>query len=129
MRDTVDNSSAFESLLSVGLVRYFNAPNFEKVGSILVSAFVCVCVGGGGALRFRLETLCMDSSWKNSRHVFFPNYLTMSNYGPSKKTRDLFFKCSISKSIKARNLKLVSADIYGDDNRIYIWLHYFPSLR
>ena len=26
----------------------FYAPNFEKVGDILVSACPCVCVGGGG---------------------------------------------------------------------------------
>ena len=50
---------------------FFYAPSFEKVGDILVSA--CPCVGGGGgggASRYRLETSCLDSSWKNSRHVF-----------------------------------------------------------
>ena len=31
-------------------------PNFEKVGDILVSACLCVCVCGGS--RFRLETSC-----------------------------------------------------------------------
>ena len=50
------------------------APNFEKVGDILVSACPCVCVGGGGGggtSRYRLETSCMDSSWKNSQRIFF----------------------------------------------------------
>ena len=49
-----------------------HAPDFEKVGDILVSAcsYVCVCGGGGGASRYRLETSCMDSSWKNSRRIF-----------------------------------------------------------
>ena len=31
-------------------------------------------------MRYRLETSCMDSSWKNSRHVFFwggGNYLPL----------------------------------------------------
>ena len=52
----------------------FYAPNFEKVGDILVSACPCVCaclcVCVYGASRYRLETSCMDSSWKNSRHIF-----------------------------------------------------------
>ena len=42
----------------------FYAPNFEKVGDILVSACprvcVCVCVCVYGASRYRLETSCMD---------------------------------------------------------------------
>ena len=48
------------------------APNFEKVGDILVSACpyvcvcVCVCVCVYSCSRYRLETSCMDSSWKNS---------------------------------------------------------------
>ena len=44
-------------------VLYFYAPNFEKVGDILVSAcpYVCVCVCVYGASRYRLETSCMDS--------------------------------------------------------------------
>ena len=53
---------------------HFYAPNFEKVGDILISACpcvcMCVCVCVYGAWRYRLETSCMDSSWKNSRHLF-----------------------------------------------------------
>ena len=52
----------------------FYAPNFEKVGDILVSAcpYVCVCVCECmySCSRYRLETSCMDSSWKNSRRIF-----------------------------------------------------------
>ena len=43
--------------------------DFEKVGDILVSAWPCVCVFVCimyGASRYRLETSCIDSSWKNS---------------------------------------------------------------
>ena len=42
--------------------------DFEKVGDILVSACPCVCVFVCmyGASRYRLETSCIDSSWKNS---------------------------------------------------------------
>ena len=91
----------------------YYAPNFEKVGDILVSAcpYVCVCVrgGGGGASRYRLETSCMDSSWKNSRRIFlvFLNYLPLLNYGPLINKGMKFCKCRISKRIIARNLKLV----------------------
>ena len=74
------------------------APNFEKVGDILVSACpcvcmyvsVCVCVGGGGASRYRLETSCMDSSWKNSRRVFlvFPELSPLVKFRPFDKQGD-----------------------------------------
>ena len=45
---------------------------------------VCVCVCVYGASRYRLETSCMDSSWKNSRRVvcFSMNYLPLLNLGP-----------------------------------------------
>ena len=85
-----------------GLVKlyqlYFNclyAPIFEKVGDILVSAcpcgFVCLCVCvGGEASRYRLETLCMDSSWKNSRHIFlvFPELSPLVKLRPFDKQGD-----------------------------------------
>ena len=48
--------------------------NFEKVGDILVSDCVCVCVCMYVCMyscsKYRLETSCMDSSWKNSRCIF-----------------------------------------------------------
>ena len=90
------------------------APNFERVGDILVSACPCVCVGGGGvgAWRYRLETSCMDSSWKNSRRVclVFPELSLLVKLRPFDKQGMKFCKCRISKSILARNLKHVSAD-------------------
>ena len=66
-------------------------PNFEKVGDILVSACPCVCVcGGGGASRYRLETSCMDSSWKNSRCIFlvFPELSPLVKLRPFDKQGD-----------------------------------------
>ena len=72
--------------------------------------YVCMYVCMYGASRYRLETLCMDSSWKNSRHIFFLNYLPLLNSWSFEKQRNEILKCRISKSIKARNLKLVSAD-------------------
>ena len=40
---------------------------------VCVCIYVCMhaCVCMYGASRYRLETSCMDSSWKNSGHVFF----------------------------------------------------------
>ena len=41
---------------------------------------------------------------------FSLNYLPLSNYGPLTNKGMKFCKCHVSKSIIARNLKLVSAD-------------------
>ena len=63
-------------------------------------------------MRYGLETSCMDSSWKNSRHVFF-FFLELSplvKLRPFEKIEMKFCKCHILKSIKDRNLKLVSAE-------------------
>ena len=62
-------------------------------------------------MRYRLETSCMDSSWKNSRHIFFFFELSpLVKLRPFEKIEMKFCKCHISKSIKDRNLKLVSAE-------------------
>ena len=80
-------------------------------------------------MRYRLETSCMDSSWKNSRHVFFFFFFFFWGGGggggggggwgelsplvklrPFEKIEMKFCKCHISKSIKDRNLELVSAE-------------------
>ena len=45
---------------------------------------------------------------------FSLNYLPLLNYGPLTNKGMKFCKCRLSKSIIARNLKLVTADI-GDD--------------
>ena len=76
---------------------------------------VCVCGGGGGASRYRLEISCMDSSIPHGKigdayFWFSLNYLPLLNYGPLTNKGMKFCKCRISKSIIARNLKLVSAD-------------------
>ena len=51
---------------------------------------VCVCGGGGGASRYRLETSCMDSSWKNSQHIFlvFPELSPLVKLRPFDKQGD-----------------------------------------
>ena len=62
-------------------------------------------------MRYRLETSCRDSLWKNSKRVFF--FLELSplvKLRPFENIEMKFCKCHISKSIKDRNLKLVSAE-------------------
>ena len=72
----------------------------------------------------------MDSSWKNSRHVFlvFPELSPLLNYGPLTNKGMKFCKCRISKSIIARNLKLVSADRGFDENLKKIHMTFFELL-
>ena len=71
---------------------YFYAPNFEKVGDILVSAcpYVCMYVRTYSCSRYSLETSCMDSSWKNSRRVFlvFPELSSLVKLRPFDKQGD-----------------------------------------
>ena len=74
------------------------APNFEKVGGggILVSACPYVCmyvrtyVCMYSCLRYRLETSCMDSSWKNRRRIFlvFPELSPLVKLRPFDKQGD-----------------------------------------
>ena len=55
---------------------------------------------------YRLETSCMDFSWKNSRHVFF--FLELSPFvklRPFEKIEMKFCKCHILKSTKDRNFE------------------------
>ena len=65
-------------------------PTLKKVGDILVSACPCVCVCVYSCSRYRLETSCMDSSWKNSRQVFlvFPELSPLVKLRPFDKQGD-----------------------------------------
>ena len=95
----------------------FYAPNFEKVGDILVLACPYVCMYVCTYVRIHVRDIVLKL------HVWIPhgkiadvyfwfslNYLPLSNYGPLTNKGMKFCKCRISKSIIARNLKLVSAD-------------------
>ena len=67
----------------------FYAPNFEKVGTYwfrLVRMYVCMY----SCSRYRLETSCMDSSWKNSRRIFlvFPELSPLVKLRPFDKQGD-----------------------------------------
>ena len=81
-----------ENFVSLGSLATptFYAPNFEKVGNILISAcpYVCLCVYS--CSRYRLETSCIDSSWKISRCIFlvFPELSPLVKLRPFDKQGD-----------------------------------------
>ena len=85
-------SMATVSNLSLWTSVHNYAPNFEKVGDILVSAcpYVCMYVRMYSCSRYRLETSCMDSSWKNSRRIFlvFPELSPLVKLRPFDKQGD-----------------------------------------
>ena len=55
---------------------------------LCLCVYVCVCVYG--ASRYRLETSCMDSSWKNSQRIFlvFPELSPLVKLRPFDKQGD-----------------------------------------
>ena len=94
-------------------IPHFYAPNFEKVGDILVSAcpYVCmyVCIHVRDIV-LKLRVWIPHGKIADAYFWFSLNYLPLLNYGPLTNKGMKFCKCHISKSIIARNLKLVTAD-------------------
>ena len=84
------------------------------MGDILVLACPCVCVcGGGGGHRdivLKLHVWIPHGKIADTYFWFSLNYLPLLNDGPLTNKGMKFCKCRNSKSIIARNLKLVSAD-------------------
>ena len=82
-------------------------------GGILVSAcpYVCmyVCIHVRDIV-LKLHVWIPHGKIADAYFWFSLNYLPLSNYGPLTNKGMKFCKCRISKSIIARNLKLVSAD-------------------
>ena len=86
------------------------------MGDILVSACPCVCVGGGhGDIVLKLHVWIPHEKIAEAYIWFSLNYLPLLNYGPLTNKGMKFCKCRISKSIIARNLKLVM--LIGDDDK------------
>ena len=75
----------------------FMPPTLKKWGHIGFGLSVCMY----GASRFRLETSCMDSSWKKIADILSWNYHPLLNHCLLKEVKIKFCKCHISKSIKA----------------------------
>ena len=65
-------------------------PTLKKWGHIGFGLSVCVCVCVYSCSRYRLETSCMDSSWKNSRRIFlvFPELSPLVKLRPFDKQVD-----------------------------------------
>ena len=81
------------------IFHFYYAPNFEKVGGhigfglsvcMYVCTYVCMYVCMYSCSRYRLETSCMDSSWKNSRRIFlvFPELSPLVKLQPFDKQGD-----------------------------------------
>ena len=88
-------------------------PTLKKWGGILVSACPYVCTYVRIHVRdivLKLHVWIPHGKIANAYFWFSLNYLPLSNYGPLTNKGMKFCKCHISKSIIARNLKLVSAD-------------------
>ena len=91
----------------------FMPPTLKKWGGILVSAcpyvrtYVCIHVRD---IVLKLHVWIPHGKIADAYFWFSLNYLPLSNYGPLTNKGMKFCKCRISKSIIARNLKLVSAD-------------------
>ena len=91
------------------------------MGDILVSAcpYVCVCVCVFVCIHVRdivlkLHVWIPHGKIANAYFWFSLNYLPLLNYGLLTNKGMKFCKCRISKSIIARNLKLVM--LIGDDD-------------
>ena len=89
------------------------APNFEKVVDILVSACPCVCIHVQDIV-LKLHVWIPQGKIADVYFWFSLNYLPLYNYSPLTNKGMKFCKCRISKSIIARNLKLVM--LIGDDD-------------
>ena len=91
---TVDFSETIAACdLKVGRCRQLiMPPTLKKWGGILVSAcpYVRMYVCMYSCSRYRLETSCMDSSWKNSRRIFlvFPELSPLVKLRPFDKQGD-----------------------------------------
>ena len=103
--------------LEINSFSYSYAPNFEKVGDILVSACPYVCMYVRIHVRdivLKLHVWIPHGKIADAYFWFSLNYLPLSNYGPLTNKGMKFCKCRISKSIIARNLKFVM--LIGDDD-------------
>ena len=94
-----------------------------------VCLYVCVCVCiGHGDIVLKLHVWIPHGKIADAYFWFSLNYLLLLNYGPLTNKGIKFCKCCISKSILARNLKLVSADRIFDEKLKKIHMIFFELL-
>ena len=96
--------------LSSYLFIFIMPPTLKKWGAYwfrLVRVFVCIHVRD---IVLKLHVWIPNGKIADAYFWFSLNYLPLLNYGPLTNKGMKFCKYSISKSIIARNLKLVSAD-------------------
>ena len=74
---------------------------------------MCVCMGHGDIV-LKLHVWIPHGKIADAYFWFSLNYLPLLNYGPLTNKGMIFCKCRISKSIIARNFKLVM--LIGDDD-------------
>ena len=77
--------SSHRVIMEKTVLPLFMPPTLKKWGTYWFHLVrVCVCVCMYSCSRYRLETSCMDSSWKNSRHIFlvFPELSPLSKLRP-----------------------------------------------
>ena len=92
-------------------------PTLKKWGHIGFGLSVCVCVCVCIHVRdivLKLHVCIPHGKIADAYFWFSLNYLPLSNYGPLTNKGMKFCKCRTSKSIIARNLKLVM--LIGDDD-------------
>ena len=91
-------------------------PQLRKSGGHIgfgLSVCVCVCIYVQDIV-LKLHVWIPHGKIADAYFWFSLNYLPLSNYGPLTNKGMKFCKCRISKSIIARNLKLVM--LIGDDD-------------
>ena len=91
-------------------------PTLKKWGHIGFGLSVCVCVCiHVRDIVLKLHVWIPHGKIADAYFCFSLNYLPLLNYGPLTNKGMKFCKCCISKSIIARNLKLVM--LIGDDDK------------
>ena len=102
--------SSHKFIIEKTVLSLFMPPTLKKWGTYwfrLVRMYACIHVQD---IVLKLHVWIPHGKIADAYFWFSLNYLPLLNYGPLTNKGMKFCKCRISKSIIARNLKLVSAD-------------------
>ena len=106
-------NSQVSAYRTIGPTLVFMPPTLKKWGHIGFRLSVCVCIHVPDIV-LKLHVWIPHGKIADTYFWFSLNYLPLSNYRPLTNKGMKFCKCRISKSIIARNLKLVM--LIGDDD-------------